>query len=636
MAEGGGIYSNAGTVVIQSGSQVTGNSTALSGGGIFAAAANLTVDNATVGTSTADNGGGGIWTSGTTTIQNGAQITGNSASTNGGGIFNNAAGGLSFADSTLTGNSAVNLGGGIFNDGGLTLSGTATTLDVNTPDTIAGSGNVTSSPTGIVTFATGTTSTYTGTTTLTSGTTLVNGTLDNTGGTVTVQTGATLGGTGTVARSVSVQSGGIIAPGTGLGILNAGNTTFLAGSNFNVEVNGVTTAGTDYDQLNVTGTVDVTGAVLNTSGTVTGTMAGDAAVIINNDGTDPVVGTFAGLADGATVNINGEVFHIYYNGGDGNDVVLAAAPALVNAVYVNDDFTGTNGTIIADADPNTPGNQMAVIGENAFSTIQAGVNAVSDSGTVSITDDLSTDGPGTYNENVTINKPVTIQATEGDPSAVIVDGGAAGSVFTIAAGNTVTLDSMTIQNGSAANGGGINNAGNLTLTNSLVQNNSASANGGGISNSGTLTVDNSTIGQFLVENDVWSQTGAAGDLVFAFVDAQNSTASQDVLLDVLENDGSTVIDNFNSGISAGGSVTQGGNVFYNVQSNPFGGGEVTPYQIYSSVVDPAAAIAETESNDTSATANPITAETLVTGDLGTATDADYFPSTWRIPILHWW
>jgi hypothetical protein len=49
---------------------------------------------------------------------------------------------------------------------------------------------------------------------------------------------------------------------------------------------------------------------------------GATFTIINNDGTDAVTGTFAGLAQGATFVVGGETFQINYKGGDGNDVTL--------------------------------------------------------------------------------------------------------------------------------------------------------------------------------------------------------------------------------------------------------------------------------------------------------------------------
>ena len=146
-----------------------------------------------------------------------------------------------------------------------------------------------------------------------------------------VLTGATLGGVGVVNGTVTALGAGAVAPGASPGILNTGDVNLTAGSNLNVEVNGVTTAGTDYDQLNVTGTVDIDSAAnLLTSGTVSGVPNGTTIVIIDNDDVDAVSGTFAGLLDGATVTINGQAFRISYSGGDGNDVVLVenTAPSL--------------------------------------------------------------------------------------------------------------------------------------------------------------------------------------------------------------------------------------------------------------------------------------------------------------------
>jgi Dockerin type I domain len=65
---------------------------------------------------------------------------------------------------------------------------------------------------------------------------------------------------------------------------------------------------------------------------------GNQFVIIDNDGTDAVSGTFAGLSEGATVTANGLSFTISYLGGTGNDIVLtriATPPSAVSSVVVN-------------------------------------------------------------------------------------------------------------------------------------------------------------------------------------------------------------------------------------------------------------------------------------------------------------
>ncbi|HZU36794.1 MAG TPA: autotransporter-associated beta strand repeat-containing protein, partial [Gemmataceae bacterium] len=136
----------------------------------------------------------------------------------------------------------------------------------------------------------------------------------------TTLNGGTLGGGGTLG-TLLVNSGATLAPSsTTTHILRTGSVTFSAGSTFAVALNG-TTPGTGYDMLSVTGTVNLAGATLNVNVGFNPTI-GTSFVIVQNDGTDPLVGTFAGLAQGATFVINGMTFQISYTGGTGNDVVL--------------------------------------------------------------------------------------------------------------------------------------------------------------------------------------------------------------------------------------------------------------------------------------------------------------------------
>src|SRR4030095_617098 len=82
----------------------------------------------------------------------------------------------------------------------------------------------------------------------------------------TVNSGATLGGTGTInsANTLTVNTDGVVAPGTSPGILNTGNVAFSGSSGFVVEIGGTTpgNAATNHDQLNVNGTVSLGNAVL--------------------------------------------------------------------------------------------------------------------------------------------------------------------------------------------------------------------------------------------------------------------------------------------------------------------------------------------------------------------------------------
>jgi len=179
-------------------------------------------------------------------------------------------------------------------------------------------GSLTKTGTGTLTLSGA--NTYTGATMVNGGTLLVNGSTSSSSA-VTVNSGGTLGGTGLIGGPVTVASGGNLSPGTSPGILNTGAVTLNSGSNFLIDINGPT-VGTDYDQLNVTGTVTLNGGnlVLTIGGTLT---VGEQFTIINNDLGDAVVGMFA---QGSSVTSGSDTFSINYAGGDGNDVTLTVVP----------------------------------------------------------------------------------------------------------------------------------------------------------------------------------------------------------------------------------------------------------------------------------------------------------------------
>ncbi len=100
---------------------------------------------------------------------------------------------------------------------------------------------------------------------------------------------------------------------------------------FHLHGNG---AGVGHDQLRVAGAVDLGGATLEAivgGGYVPA--VGERLLIVDNDGAaDPVVGTFAGIAEGGAFTSGGHAFRVSYAGGDGNDVVLTAAAASTTSV----------------------------------------------------------------------------------------------------------------------------------------------------------------------------------------------------------------------------------------------------------------------------------------------------------------
>ena len=109
------------------------------------------------------------------------------------------------------------------------------------------------------------TSTYSGLTDVQAGLLSVRGTLSNSA--VHVETGATLGGTGTINGTVTVLSGGILSPGNSPGTLTVGSLVLNAGSfsNFDLGPAGVIGAGANdlvivTNNLTLAGSLNITDA----------------------------------------------------------------------------------------------------------------------------------------------------------------------------------------------------------------------------------------------------------------------------------------------------------------------------------------------------------------------------------------
>jgi Ca2+-binding RTX toxin-like protein len=132
-----------------------------------------------------------------------------------------------------------------------------------------------------------------------------------------VDGGGLIGG-GQITGSVKIASGGQVNP--GVQTLWTNSVLFQTGSRFIASLSG-RAAGTQYSQLDVTGATNINGAQLVVSESFT-SAPDDEFVIIRNDGSDPVLGTFAGLNEGSVIVNDGVSYTVTYRGGDGNDVVL--------------------------------------------------------------------------------------------------------------------------------------------------------------------------------------------------------------------------------------------------------------------------------------------------------------------------
>jgi hypothetical protein len=222
----------------------------------------------------------------------------------------------------------VNLPLTLTNPGSVTVDQSGATLALG--GAITGTGGLTKGGNGILDLnAASGSNVYSGTTTVNGGTLFVNTTQP--GSPVIVNSGATLGGTGTVG-AITTNSGRV-SPGTSApGLLTDSDTlTMGAGSTFAVALNGLN-AGTDYSQLSVAGAINLGGATLSATATPQ-TSLNNQFIIIDNESGSAVTGTFAGLAEGAELTISGAPYQITYKGGpNNNDVVLTSLVASTTTV----------------------------------------------------------------------------------------------------------------------------------------------------------------------------------------------------------------------------------------------------------------------------------------------------------------
>lgn len=152
----------------------------------------------------------------------------------------------------------------------------------------------------------------------------------------------------TITGALTVTApGASVSPGFSPGIINTGNLSLNSGSTVNIEINGPI-VGTQYDQLNVTGTVSLGNATLNTAlSNIYNPSAGQAFTIINNDGADAVTGTFAGLAEGDVFYAGSTSLRISYAGGSNNNDVVLTTVALCNTVSISHHTTLTGNPVTA-------------------------------------------------------------------------------------------------------------------------------------------------------------------------------------------------------------------------------------------------------------------------------------------------
>lgn len=175
--------------------------------------------------------------------------------------------------------------------------------------------------------------------------TLANGILRPTGGTIGSQssfniTGGTIEGSGTIQGANFIS--GLISPGGDA----HGDLRFPNGLTLNpnvtvrIHVAGIT-PGTQHDRIRVTGPIHLGDASLDFA-TANGIGFGQSVLFLENDGVDPISGSFANRVEGSLFDVASRLYRIRYKTGTGNDaslirddgaIVLTPVPILTNGLY---------------------------------------------------------------------------------------------------------------------------------------------------------------------------------------------------------------------------------------------------------------------------------------------------------------
>jgi autotransporter-associated beta strand protein len=226
--------------------------------------------------------------------------------------------------------------------------------------------------------------TYSGGTTVSGGTLVVNNTVGsgvgtgdvavNNTGTSGIGATSAIGGTGFIGTPLDASNvtltGSQMYPGdltgndfsppyldTSPGRLTVyGDVTFDIASSLNIDLNGAT-AGTNYDQLAASGTLSLGDAKLNIALGGGFTPSGQSFTLIDNQGAGAINGMFAMLNGVATdeITLGGIPYQLKYNGGNGNDLVLAPVNATLTGDYNEDGVVDAADYVLWRSNPSSYG-----------------------------------------------------------------------------------------------------------------------------------------------------------------------------------------------------------------------------------------------------------------------------------------
>lgn len=222
----------------------------------------------------------------------------------------------------------------------------------------------------------------------------------------------------------------------------------------------------DYDILEVAGTVTLTNAALNPIGGFTAQSDDVEIMLIDNDGTDAVVGTFNGIPEGGGVTFGSYTGILSYAGGDGNDITLL--PDTVDPVAVCQDLSlaiGLDGVVVTpDMIDNGSTDNVAIASllidgasQKDFTYEDLGDNEV----TLTVVDTSGNTAQCTATVNLTSTVTFPIQISEyqpqttNDPQSIEIKGEAGEAflgTFVVIEGDTDTSDIGVVKSADSFSG----------------------------------------------------------------------------------------------------------------------------------------------------------------------------------------
>jgi autotransporter-associated beta strand protein len=501
---------------------VSGGTLILSGGSAIGDTTPVVVNSGTLQVGTAETIGDLSGTGGAVVLNAGLTTGGDNASTtyagvisgtgsltkNGTGTFtltgaNTYSGGTTVNTGTLAGNSTSLEGNILVNSPGILLFNQTT--NGTFAGVITGAGTVTNAGAGVLTLS-GNNSTFTGTTNLNGGTLAISaannlgsGALAFNGG--TLQTTAAL----TLANPVTLNVGG--------GTINTGANTTLSGVISGAGAltkSGAATLILSGANTYTGGTTISAGTLQGTTSTLTGNIADNAALVIDNSANGSFAGNISGTGSLTTINAGTTTLtgtNTYSGATNVNGGTLVVGPT---GIGDSSAVTVASGAMLQLAANETIGSLAGAGGLGGAFTLTTGGNNSSTTFSGPITGTgITKVGTGTF----------TLTGT-GTPAALAVNAG------TLAVGGSVTSPTsvnsggtLNVLSGGALTGTVTAAAGSSTIINGTVTGNVTNAGAtsgtgtvtGAFTNSGSLSPGNTGIGIFHVVNGPFTQT-AAGTL----------------------------------------------------------------------------------------------------------------------------